>query len=53
MLALAVAVEYAVVPPLVVVSAVLPAVPVVWSHARKVMPLLTVPFQLALGTKRT
>ena len=53
MLALAVAVENALVPPLVVVSAVLPAVPLVWSQARKVRPLLTVPLKLAFGTKRT
>ena len=42
-MALAVAVENPLVPPLVVVSAVLPALPLVWSHARKVSPLLTVP----------
>ena len=41
------------VPPLVLVLAVLPALPEDWSQARKVMPPATVPFQLALGTKRT
>ena len=53
MLREAVALENALVPPLLLVSAVLPAVPLVWSQARKVMPGATVPFQLALGTKRT
>ena len=53
MLLLAVAALKAVEPPLVVVFAVRPAVPVVWSQARKVMPLLTVPLQFAFGTKRT
>ena len=51
--AVAVALENALLPPLVLVLAVLPAVPLVWSQARKVMPGLTVPFQLAFGTKRT
>ena len=51
--ALAVALEKALPPPLLEVSAVVPAEPVVWSQARKVIPLATVPFQLALGTKRT
>jgi hypothetical protein len=52
MLAVAVAVLNAVIPPLLVVSAVPPAEPLVWSHARNVMPL-TVPLKSALGTKRT
>ena len=52
MLLLAVALLNAVEPPLLVVSAVRPAVPVVWSHARKLRPFVTVPFQLAFGTKR-
>ncbi|WP_377806481.1 hypothetical protein ABNQ38_06475 (plasmid) [Azospirillum sp. A29] len=43
MFAVSVAVENAVLPPLVLVSAVLPAVPLVWSQARKVMALLSVP----------
>jgi len=51
--AVAVAVLKAVVPPLVELSAVPPLLPLVWSHARKVIPGLTVPFQSALGTKRT
>src|SRR4051794_40218525 len=33
--------------------AVFPATPLVWSQARKVRPFVTVPFQSALGTKRT
>jgi hypothetical protein len=53
MLAEAVALENALLPPFVPVLAVPPAVPLVWSQARKVMPGATVPFQLALGTKRT
>ena len=51
--ALAVAVENALVAPLVVVSAVAPALPLVWSQARKVIPPARAPFQLASGTKRT
>ena len=51
--AAAVALLNALVPPLVEVSAVLPAMPLVASQARKVMPLPTLPFQSALGTKRT
>jgi len=39
-------------PPLRLVSAVAPAVPVIWSHARKVMPSVTVPYQFQPGTKR-
>src|SRR5215467_14203289 len=53
MLALAVVALNAVVPPLLVTFAVFPAVPLVWSHARKVMPLVTVPLKFAFGTKRT
>jgi hypothetical protein len=53
MLLLTVALLNAVVPPFVVVSAVLPAVPLVWSHARNVIPFITVPFQFAFGTNRT
>src|SRR5688572_26262483 len=41
------------VPAAPVVSAVVPATPVVWSHALKVRPFVTVPFQSAFGTKRT
>src|SRR5271157_4115609 len=52
MLALAVALLKAVVPPFAMASAVPPAVPLVWSHAWKLIPLATVPFQLGLGTKR-
>ena len=43
----------AVLPPLLLVSAVPPAVPLVWSQARQIRPLVTLPFQLAFGTKRT
>ena len=39
--------------PLLLVSAVAPVRPVLRSQARKVRPPATVPFQLALGTKRT
>ena len=49
----AVALLNAVAPPLTLVLAVLPATPLVWSQARNVRPVVTVPFQLALGTKRT
>ena len=42
-LAVSVAVEKAVVPPLLVVSASVPLVPLVWSQARKVMALARVP----------
>src|SRR5688500_10495551 len=41
------------VPPVPLVFAVLPATPLVRSHARNVMPLETVPFQFAFETKRT
>ncbi len=51
--AVSVAVLKAVVPPLLEVLAVPPLVPLVWSHARNVIPGSTVPFQLALGTNRT
>ena len=43
----------AVLPPPVAASAVRPTVPLVWSQAWNVMPAASVPFQLALGTKRT
>ncbi len=51
----AVAVLKAVAPPVppAMRSAVPPAVPLVWSQAWKVRPLLTVPFQSGSGTKRT
>ncbi len=49
--AVSVAVENAVVPPLLVVSAVEPAVPLVWSHARNVIPLDTVPVYDVFGRK--
>src|SRR5882757_4553321 len=52
MLAVAVAELNAVDPPLVLTSAVLPAAPLVWSHARNVTPLVTVPLKSALGTNR-
>ena len=53
-LLLAEAVLKAVVPPVGVVrSAVPPTVPLVWSQAWKVIPSLTLPLQLAFGTKRT
>ena len=52
MLALAVADENAVEPPLVEVLAVLPALPLVPSQARIVRPAATVPFQFDAGTKR-
>ena len=42
-LAVSVAVEKAVVPPLLVVSASVPPVPLVWSHARKVIAVASVP----------
>ena len=42
-LAVSVAVEKAVVPPLLVVSASVPLLPLVWSHARKVIALASVP----------
>ena len=42
-LAVSVAVEKAVVPPLLVVSASVPLVPLVWSQARKVRALARVP----------
>src|SRR5262249_6093654 len=51
--AVSVAVLKAVLPPLVVTSAVPPLDPLFWSHARKVMPTLTAPLKLGLGTKRT
>ena len=43
MFAVSVVEENAVVPPLVEVSTLVPTVPLVWSQARKVMALLTVP----------
>src|SRR5262249_18570926 len=43
----------AVVPPLTDASAVPPALPVVWSHARNTRPPASVPLQLKAGTKRT
>ena len=49
----AVAVLKAVVPPFDVVLAVPPAVPLVWSQARKVMPVATVPLKSAAGSNRT
>src|SRR5439155_7380544 len=51
--AVAVAALKAVVPPLLDVLAVPPAAPLVWSHARKVIPAATVPLKFAAGTKRT
>src|SRR3954467_15722602 len=36
-----------------VVSPAPPAVPLVWSHARKVRPVASVPFPSASGTNRT
>ena len=51
MSAVSVAVEKAVVPPLVVVSTLLPAVPDVWSQARNVIALATSPLKFALGWK--
>ena len=51
--ALAVAALKALAPPLLLVSAVPPAVPLLRSQARKLIPPASVPFQLALGTKRT
>ena len=42
-LAVSVAVLKAVVPPLLVVSASVPLLPLVWSQARKVMALASVP----------
>ena len=42
-LAVSVAVEKAVVPPLLVVSASVPLVPLVWSQARKVIAVASVP----------
>ena len=51
MSAVSVAVEKAVVPPLVVVSTLLPAVPDVWSQARNVMAFATDPLKLGLGWK--
>ena len=42
-LAVSVAVEKAVVPPLLVVSASVPLLPLVWSQARKVIALASVP----------
>src|SRR5262245_66577552 len=45
------ALENAVEPPLTETSILLPAVPLVWSHARKVMALLIVPLKLAFGWK--
>src|SRR5262245_41840515 len=53
MLALAVALLKAVVPPFVDVLATPVADPIVWSQARNVKPLFTVPFQFAAGTNRT
>ena len=52
---LAVALLKALLPPLTLVSAVPPALPLpmLWSQARKVSPAASVPFQLLLGTKRT
>ena len=52
-LARALALLKAVLPPLTLASAVAPALPEEASQARRVRPLLTVPFQSALGTKRT
>ena len=43
-LAVSVAVEKAVVPPLLVVSASVPLLPLVWSQARKVIALASVPW---------
>src|SRR5438128_5512863 len=51
--AVAVAALKALVPPLVDVLAVPPAAPLLWSHARKVIPAATVPLKFAAGTKRT
>ena len=44
-LAVSMAFEYAVLPPFVTVLTVVPAVPLVWSQARKVMASLTVPLK--------
>src|SRR5262249_23676310 len=52
-LELAVAELKAVVPPFVVVLAVPPLAPLLWSQARNVIPVATVPFQLAAGKNRT
>ena len=43
----------AVLPPLLLASAVPPAVPLLWSQARRLSPFVTLPFQFAFGTKRT
>ena len=51
MLAVSVAVEKAVVPPLVMVEALPPPVPLVWSQARNVRALAMVPLKLAAGWK--
>ena len=51
MSAVSVAVENAVVPPFVVVSTLLPAVPNVWSQARNVIAFATGPLKFALGWK--
>jgi hypothetical protein len=49
--AVSVALEKAELPPLLVVSTFVPAVPVLSSQARNVMPSLTVPLKLAAGWK--
>src|SRR5689334_16656642 len=46
-----VALENAVVPPLLEVSTLLPALPPVWSQPRMVSAEVDVPFQLAVGAK--
>src|SRR5262249_30223182 len=49
----AVALEKAVPPPLLLASTFEPAVPEVWSQARNVTALLTVPLKPELGTRRS
>src|SRR2546423_2809191 len=53
MFAAAVLLLKAVIPPLLVVLAVLPTAPLVWSQARKVMLAETLPLKFALWTKLT
>ena len=49
--AVSVALENAELPPFVAVLTLLPAVPLVWSQARNVMPSLTVPLKFELPWK--
>jgi len=53
MFAVAITALYGVAPPLLVVSAVPPRLPAVWSHARKLIPRSAVAVKCVLTTNRT